>query len=67
MTITVSNDIMATTYGQAHEIMTEQLADMGFTVVGSVNIGLAANIIVTSGNYYAGEKPWYYTAEVRKL
>ena len=67
MTITVSNDIMATTYGQAHEIMTEQLADMGFTVVGSVNIGLAANIIVASGSYYAGEKPWYYTAEVRKL
>ena len=67
MTITVSNDIMATTYGQAHEIMTEQLTDMGFTVVGSVNIGLAANIIVPSGNYYTGEKPWYYTAEVRKL
>ena len=67
MTITVSNDIMAATYGQAHEIMTEQLTDMGFTVVGSVNIGLAANIIVANGNYYAGEKPWYYTAEVRKL
>ena len=54
MTITVSNDIMATTYGQAHEIMTEQLADMGFTVVVSVNIGLAANIIVANGNYYTG-------------
>ena len=67
MTITVSNDIMATTYGQAHEIMTEQLTDMGFTVVGSVNIGLAANIIVANGNYYSVEKPWYYTAEVRKL
>ena len=62
MTITVSNDIMATTYGQAHGIMTEQLADMWFTVVDSVNIGLAANIIVANGNYYAGEKPWYYTA-----